>query len=527
MARSFVCVHVPCDISKQCAERTIVIPDGEHAEVSCLMDDLKKHFSAQGGFRDDAHREEYLKSIESQLPAAPEGASTEEMAEQRAMATSRLMSMQLIDCVIMLPNCKQGKWELICLYVDDKGAAKGMPTNERATQICCSVGLPQYTTGGNRIAGDAFIARSVDDNADLYGRRDFRLTEMGSASKWFKTAKRINAAAAARRETTGFNRGVGNAGAGAGALKALTGGGGAAAAPKDPFADTPAAERWERAADAKRKGNEAFKAQSFRAAVAAYRMASLLLERCPTRVGEEADPSAAQRDAEGAPRMEAVLELSLAVNLNCAAAELKLGEFAAAQRSASVSLAVCDRIDSTSGWGGAGDDAEAAKAQAVKQRVKALFRRGAARMRAGQIKSARGDLLKAARLAPQDRAVRALYNEAKEAQAAKVAESKRRRQEAWSGGQGLFAGDAAASGAGAGPRVVELPASEGGPPLEQSEIREEEPMTEDGSMSSGALRPDLDGFGMHVRPMTADAVKAMVDSEGDVPGEGDTDITPQ
>ena len=545
--RSFICVHLPCDASQPCVERTVVIPPGPHAEVSCLMDDLKTHFSAQGGFRDESHREEYLRSIQSQLPAATPGASTASAAAARATATSRLMSMQLIDCVILLPNCERGKWELVCLYVDDKGAAKGMPTNARATQICCGVGLPQYTSGGNRIAGDAFIARSVDDNSDLYGRRDFKLGEMDSSSDWFKMASLLNSEAAARREQTGFNAGNGKGagGAGASALKALTGGAAQAQQQKpDPFADTPPAKRWEHATDAKAKGNAAFKAKNYKGAAAAYRLATTLLDRCPTRVGEET--AAGAQDADAPPLMTAVLELSLAVNLNCAAAELKLGELTAAQRSASISLIVCDRIDEMGGLGGA--DPAAERAQAVKQRVKALFRRGAARIRAGHVKSARDDLLKAARLAPQDRAVRTLYAEAKAAMAEKVAESKLRRKQAWGGGQGLFAKGsgaevphaAAAAVSAAPPAGAQVGDGEFLRNRTEAQIEElgdgedddgaDEPMTEDGSMATGALRPDLDGFGMHVRPMTSDAVKAMVDNAEGGAGAGregmEADITP-
>ena len=175
-------------------------------------------------------------------------------------------------------------------------------------------------------------------------------------------------------------------------------------------------QKFKRGLRYKEMGNDAFKEQTFAVATKCYALATQMIDGCLT-LADTSDGATAEGVMKDAPPLAEMLQLSLAVHLNCAAAEIKMENFGAVELSASTALIVCDRLEDL-----CKGDTESFRAHAVKQRVKALFRRGTARMRSvgrsldrarvlAGMNSARDDLLKAARLAPQDRTVRARYAE--------------------------------------------------------------------------------------------------------------------
>jgi peptidylprolyl isomerase len=183
---------------------------------------------------------------------------------------------------------------------------------------------------------------------------------------------------------------------------------------KESWEMTPA-EKLAKAAKLKARGNDFFKAEAWDAACATYEEALKAAPAAPgaAPAGEEEDedggagmPDASE--AEAARTKKEAAELRLSCHLNAAACKLKTSEFSAAAAHATKALA----IDASN--------------------VKALFRRGTARSATGDFDGARADLVKAAKLEPGNKAVRAEYD----ALAAKVAAAKAKEKAAFGG---LFA----------------------------------------------------------------------------------------
>jgi hypothetical protein len=85
---------------------------------------------------------------------------------------------------IQVPT-KDGGYFAVSLYCDDKGMAKGLEANTRATGLVHACGYPDQT-----IRGDAFIGRIFDDE-DAWYRCDFTLTDMRSDAPWVVLTKSL------------------------------------------------------------------------------------------------------------------------------------------------------------------------------------------------------------------------------------------------------------------------------------------------------------------------------------------------
>lgn len=75
---------------------------------------------------------------------------------------------------------------MVCLYVDDRGVSKGVPSNRRAAELaelCGSV---------IDVKGDAFLARMRDDSVkDVFSREDFTLGDLSADATWVRAAKDV------------------------------------------------------------------------------------------------------------------------------------------------------------------------------------------------------------------------------------------------------------------------------------------------------------------------------------------------
>ena len=77
------------------------------------------------------------------------------------------------------------------MYCDDRGVSKSLPINRRAGELCAESGSTI------EVRGDAFFARSIDDNLDVFARQDFTLQDLTPDSEWIKRAKAVIAGAGA------------------------------------------------------------------------------------------------------------------------------------------------------------------------------------------------------------------------------------------------------------------------------------------------------------------------------------------
>lgn len=177
--KSFKIVYIPHNIEELPTEQ--VIEYDASTIVSCLTDSLKLHFKKTHVVSSSNNRlSEYMTSLKSKIAETNPTLPSDELAKQ-------MSSIQLVDIVPLLQQRKENKWECVSMYVDDNGLNKGIPLNKRAMELCIICGMEP-----RKIAGDAFLARAIDDNADLYERCDFAMTDLNSSARWIEMARSIN-----------------------------------------------------------------------------------------------------------------------------------------------------------------------------------------------------------------------------------------------------------------------------------------------------------------------------------------------
>lgn len=282
-ARNFTVLLVPCDASKPLQNVTVSQPAGD--AIGCLMAHCRAHFSQQ------ALGKEQEAAFREMVEGHAKGASVpNDMFAQMAKTTT-------VDVIILVPNRADTQWISVNAYVDDKGVAKQLPVNARASSICAAVGMPQT------VHGDCFIGRQFDDNEGFY-RLDFGVAELGD-DKWIASAKHLNMTA----------RAAGNAGKLKDFISSQQGSAPAPAppAPKDP------------ALLAKEVGNKLFAAGKWDEAGKAYSKGLAALG-----LAEPGAPAPAPGAAATAT----------ALFSNRSACHAKLGDFGAALRDAEACLAV-------------------------------------------------------------------------------------------------------------------------------------------------------------------------------------------
>lgn len=172
-SREFKFVYIPCDASDAIEEWTLVQPEGK--EVECLLDRLKEHFASASPVTSNARQKEALLT---QL--------TEDVRERLSQETlDAAASILMVETVQLLPMTPENGYVAVNLYVDDKGAIKGLPINKRASEITACCGNPV------EVRGDAFVARIFDDE-DEFRRLDFDISEMSSSARWVIDARLYN-----------------------------------------------------------------------------------------------------------------------------------------------------------------------------------------------------------------------------------------------------------------------------------------------------------------------------------------------
>ncbi|KAH7476232.1 hypothetical protein PRIC1_000244 [Phytophthora ramorum] len=193
--QSFYVVYIPSNERKELEEWAVDLPADKEAQLGCLTERLRAHFKAGATTTSKLQQEETFK--QQLLDQLPKGATmTDEMLQMMLQMDS------LVDSIPLVLNTPGVKHVGVNMYVDDKGTAKALPTNVRASAIAQACGKML------EVKGDAFIGR-VFDNDDDFVRMDFRLGEVSGDAQWVQTAKLQSAAAAA-----------GNGGAAAGAALA-------------------------------------------------------------------------------------------------------------------------------------------------------------------------------------------------------------------------------------------------------------------------------------------------------------------
>ncbi|GMF12389.1 unnamed protein product [Phytophthora lilii] len=153
--QSFFVVYVPADEARELEEWSVELPADKEAQLGCLTERLRAHFKAgAAGVSEQQQKETFKQQLLAQLP---KGATmTDDMLQMMLQMDS------LVDSIPLVLNTPDAKHVGVNMYVDDKGTAKALPTNVRASAIAQACGKML------EVKGDAFIGR-VFDNGEWSG----------------------------------------------------------------------------------------------------------------------------------------------------------------------------------------------------------------------------------------------------------------------------------------------------------------------------------------------------------------------
>lgn len=105
--------------------------------------------------------------------------------EMQDEAINRLLQSTSVEIFpVMLPTKDTG-FEGISAYCDDKGIAKNLEENRRASGLVQACGYP-----GQTFRGDIFLGRIFDDNEEQWRRDDITLKDCSTDAAWVAVTKK-------------------------------------------------------------------------------------------------------------------------------------------------------------------------------------------------------------------------------------------------------------------------------------------------------------------------------------------------
>jgi len=157
-------------------------------ELSIFLDTIKAHYrKITGGIENVAEKVKLVKAeMKKQGAKTYDNLGPETL---KAMGKSQMVS----NIPLMLRNITGGAvgWrglEQIYMYVDDYGKLNHYPPNERAKDLLNQVGAKH----NGPVWGDCFISRYYDDDADVFIRMDFGMSDLAKNAPWRHFAIRRN-----------------------------------------------------------------------------------------------------------------------------------------------------------------------------------------------------------------------------------------------------------------------------------------------------------------------------------------------
>jgi len=100
-------------------------------------------------------------------------------------ALENLMSATSVEIFPVLLPTKDTDFTAVSVYCDDKGVAKDLEENTRASGLVQACGYPSQT-----FRGDVFIGKVFDDTEDEWRRVDFTLKDCSGDAHWVQLCKR-------------------------------------------------------------------------------------------------------------------------------------------------------------------------------------------------------------------------------------------------------------------------------------------------------------------------------------------------
>ncbi|EKX52916.1 hypothetical protein GUITHDRAFT_101366 [Guillardia theta CCMP2712] len=191
---SFKYVYIPCDDGKEIQE--CVMRAKKSQSMQCMLDYLRPYFAEAAKIKSEEQRRKLKENISAELAknAAKGGMKSDDIS---ATMIDSMTESQFVDIVPLIPAVAACNWMSVTMYVDDKGSAKELPVNARATAIVSMAG------GSVSVLGDAFVARAYDNEAEDLVRHDFLLEELAADAPWLREAWRVKLIVEGNRDSKG------------------------------------------------------------------------------------------------------------------------------------------------------------------------------------------------------------------------------------------------------------------------------------------------------------------------------------
>lgn len=187
---AFKFVYIPCEQSLEMEEWSLA-PKNQEDEIACLTNHLQLWFGKRG--LTEAQKREFKEHVRMHLKQRNPAEKTEELLDNSlgdpriASMSDKILSTNSVEIVTVLPPSAQFGYVTISMYVDDKGVARNLPVNHRASSL-----LETVSTRAGPVLGDAFVASTYDNEMgdDGFRRLDFGLAAISSSAGWIKVCQR-------------------------------------------------------------------------------------------------------------------------------------------------------------------------------------------------------------------------------------------------------------------------------------------------------------------------------------------------
>jgi hypothetical protein len=185
---AFKFVYIPCE-QDQPMEDWHLSPKDQEDEIACLTSHLQMWYGKRGLTDEQkrAFKEHVRFHLKQKHPNEKTSVLLDNPDPKIADLSSNILTSESVEIVTLLPPLSQYGYVTISIYIDDKGMARNLPHNHRASSL-----LETVSTRAGPILGDAFVACTYDNEGQFGGfrRLDMGVEDISSSAGWIKVCQR-------------------------------------------------------------------------------------------------------------------------------------------------------------------------------------------------------------------------------------------------------------------------------------------------------------------------------------------------
>jgi len=184
---AFRFVYIPCEQGQPMEEWSLA-PRNQEDEIGCLTNHLQLWYGKSG--LTEEQKRHFKEHVRMHLKHKNPQDNPDELLEPKdpkvADVSDAILRTESVEIVTLLPPQSRFGYITVSMYIDDKGVARNLPHNHRATSL-----LETVSTRMGPILGDAFVARTYDNEGDHGGflRLDLGVQDISSSAGWIKVCQ--------------------------------------------------------------------------------------------------------------------------------------------------------------------------------------------------------------------------------------------------------------------------------------------------------------------------------------------------